>query len=270
MKDLEQDIKLKSIHSDLKSKVNEEEQQKILSERPPNINSQSDQVDFMDLQADVSIALTHNHANKFYKIDYQKLHDTTLETCVCCCLPTPKEKLVEEFTMKSDIEELSQAGLGVYLYLFFIKFSVISLLILIGMNSVIQLLVSMNYYDIMNSYCSSSITSAVSGNCTNFNSMKDDWIFKMSSQNLRFYVNVTQLVLPSQNNSEILDFPFMNFLCMMALVSANYFFLIMIKNLVIQYRFENISPSNFTVMISNIPTNLSLEDLKKELSFVIY
>ena len=261
----------RSVQLEMKSKINDDEQQKILSEKQSNTKSVNNFVDFMDLQADITVALEHSYSQKMYKLDYEKINDSSIQTCKCCSLPLPKENIIEEFRLCTDNQEFSEVGISIFLYLTFIKFNIIVLFVLIGMNSIIQLIISNSFYQILKTYCSRNSTMPifVQGNCTNFNSMKDDWMFVMSSQNVEFYYNITNVIYSPNNSIYYVDYAFINFLCMMVLIVINYLFKIMVRNVVIEHRYEKISPSNFTVFATNLPVNLQdLEELKNELTTV--
>ena len=243
-----------------------DEDQKMISERQIATKCSPEIIDYFDLQAEIEIALDHNLAQRVYKLDYEKINELAPQNCKCCNLLIPKENVVELFPVFGDVSEFSEIALSVTMYLYFIRLAIISLVILIAMNSGIKLYYSQTNFQTATNYCNNN---KINPNCSNFNSKNTDFLSQTCYKNYEFIYNQIKLKNGLPITIDFFDYSFISFLCMIVIAIINYLFLIILNNHIIELKIQKISPSNFTLMAYNLPSKFgSIEELKKEFNLV--
>ncbi len=191
--------------------------------------------------------------------------------------PVETPGVIEPFSCwKSDIKEFSACGIGTFLYFYFIKFIIFCLLIILLMSAVPFVVISQGYSNSLLTFCAKNKdvkTCAIyqSSETTNL----ADWLYQMSYENGYYYEQVTKEMSADFQKTVAsyprwtVDYNLVNFLTMIALLLVNIFFIILLRMLVKEADFGQITPSDFTLMIDGI-TNFyaGVEDLKDKVMIV--
>ena len=221
-----------------------------------------------------------------------KVHRITkyVKFCRDCSLPQETPGVVTPFNW---FDEQLDYGLGIYLYFYYIKFLIIMSLICAGLSSVSTIVFSKDYASDITDYCKKHISSStlrlldsdndnytfanlsedcskyVSGNSTDDDVFKSDWLSEMSCYNLDAYYNVFkyQATLDQRDNinSVILDYSFMYFLTGITVLIANFLF-IQIVALFSQYEdFKATTPADYAVLVRGVPLPVGEEKMRDPL-----
>ena len=254
-------------------KVSKENSKENLQEKTEekNISSQNmvKKSNTLDEIGQISSAKIHRDANRILK-QINKFNKNT-KFCPCCCLPTPTPGVLEKFSYCDNTDDFIETGQGTSLYFFFFKYSMIIMAataVIIGIPFLFfsyQYTYSMqklcnNYYNNRNNeaknlmeYCELYITEEEFAD--DYYSVVDSPFFLFSSVNIKDYRNMFyKLYNSDETNFEksILNYPLMNLICSIALLIVNILYIIIIYNKSMVYDFQLTSPSDYTVMVTNM------------------
>ena len=209
-----------------------------------------------------------------------KVHRVTkyVKFCRDCSLPQETPGVVVPFNW---FDEQLDYGLGIYLYFYYIKFLIVMALICAGLSSVSTIVFSKDYASEIKDYCEKHISTSTlrflssdnknytfadlssdcskyaSGNLTDEDAFKADWLSDMSCYNLETYYNVFKYQATNDQrdniNSVILDYSFMYFLTGITVLIANFLF-IQIVSLFSEYEdFKATTPADYAVLVRGVP-----------------
>ena len=225
----------------------------------------------------IKIAEKHAQANRILK-QINKFNKFT-QFCPCCCLPCPQEGILESFSYCEDTDDFVDLGQGTSLYFSFFKYSIIIIAataLIIGIPFLIfsfQYTYSLqklcNYYYLnefiynrkteLFNYCKLYIT--VEEYSSDYYSFVDSPFFLFSTVNIKDYREIYYIFNNEVKNTKfeqsILNYPLLNLICSITLLIINMLFTIIIYNKNISYDFKIISPSDYTVLITNMNGVLS-------------
>ena len=221
-----------------------------------------------------------------------KVHRITkyVKFCRDCSMPQETPGVVVPFNW---FDEQLDYGLGIYLYFYYIKFLIVMSLICAGLSSVSTIVFSKDYASDIKDYCqkyvgnetlrllasdngrytfanlSSDCSKYISGNTTDEDVFKADWLSDMSCYNLDSYYNVFKYQATMQQrdniNSVILDFSFMYFLTGITVLIANFLF-IQIVSLFSEYEdFKATTPGDYAVLVRGVPKPVGDEKMRDPL-----
>ena len=200
-------------------------------------------------------AKEHASANR----PMNKIKEFTKETnfCNCCNLPCETPGIIEPFNCCEMTENFAICGKAVPLYFFFIRFCILSLiLVLVIMSIPITIFNNNNLSDILN-FCNNrsksfSFEEEINKICNKYlnNSDITIWFSKVSSDNILDYKilsNFTKNNYKISNNSSI-----NGFLCMITLFIINIYYIILFRAKIKAEKKGNVQPSDYTVLITNL------------------
>ena len=221
-----------------------------------------------------------------------KVHRITkyVKFCRDCSLPQETPGVVVPFNW---FDEQLDYGLGIYLYFYYIKFLIVMAFICAGLSSVSTIVFSKDYASDIKDYCkkyinyntlrlldkdndnytfynlSEDCSKYVSGNSTDDDAFKADWLSDMSCYNLDSYYNVFkyQATFDQRDNinSVILDYSFMYFLTGITVLIANFLF-IQIVSLFSQYEdIKATTPGDYAVLVRGVPKPVGDEKMRDPL-----
>ena len=223
----------------------------------------------------ISAAKIHRDANRILK-QINKF-DKNTKFCPCCCLPCPTRGVLEKFSYCDNTDDFIETGQGTSLYFSFFKYSMIIIAataIIIGIPFLIfsyqytyalQKLCNKYYQNRYNEpidlmkYCDLYITEKEFAD--DYYSVVDSPFFLFSSVNIKDYRKMFyKLYNVDEINFEdsILNYPLMNLICTITLLIVNVLYIIIIYNKSMTYDFQLISPSDYTVMVTNMKKVLTL------------
>ena len=219
----------------------------------------------------ISLAKIHRDANRILK-QINKF-DKNTKFCPCCCLPCPNPNVLVQFKFCDDTDDFIETGQGTSLYFSFFKYSMIIMAataIIIGIPFLIfsykytyALQIICNEYfnnengfngiiGMMN-YCKLYITDEDYDD--DYYSVVDSPFFLFSSVNIRDYREMFYKLYNKDKidfEKSILSYPLLNLICSITLLIINILFIIIIYNRNVLYDFQLTSPSDYTVMITNM------------------
>jgi len=220
----------------------------------------------------IKIAEQHASANRILK--QIKDFDSKTIFCPCCYLPCEKAGTLERFGFCDDTDNFTNFGQGTSLYFSYFKYSIILMAAASVIIAIPFLIFSYqytyalrkvcNYYyknelnidekkDLMD-YCNLYITveEFASGNY----SLIDSPFFLFSSVNIKDYRKLYYRIYQDVDNKKfekaILNYPLLSLLFSISLLIVNILFIIIIYNKNIGYDFDLISPSDYSVLITNM------------------
>ena len=223
----------------------------------------------LDDIGEISAAKIHRDANRILK-QINKF-DKNTKFCPCCCLPCPTPGVLVRFSYCDNTNDFIETGQGTSLYFFFFKYSMIIMAataIIIGIPFLIfsynytyslQKLCN-NYYNNRNEetinlmdYCELYITEKEYAD--NYYSVVDSPFFLFSSINIKDYRKMFYILYNSDEidfEKSILNYPLLNLICSITLLIVNILYIIIIYNKSMVYDFQLTSPSDYTVMVTNM------------------
>ena len=233
----------------MKIKTSEDNRLKDIPPREARRNARKDihYIEQLDEPGSLYNAEVHGSAQRLLKV-----HRITkyVKFCRDCSLPQETPGVVVPFNW---FDEQLDYGLGIYLYFYYIKFLIVMALICAGLSSVSTIVFSKDYASDIKDYCQKHISTNTlrllssdnknytfrdlsddcskyaSGNSTDEDAFKADWLSDMSSYNLETYYNVFKYQATYDQrdniNSVILDYSFMYFLTRITVLIANFLFI---------------------------------------------
>ena len=224
----------------------------------------------LDKIGKIKIAKNHAEANRILKQIRSFNNDT--EFCPCCCLPCPQEGVLEHFSYCDDTDKFVELGQGTSLYFSFFKYSMIIIsmtALIIGIPFLIfsyQYTYSIQkicnyYYNLDGSTKDCELYITVKDYASDIYSYVDSPFFLFSTANIKDYRNnyYTKHNGTDKNNFEkaILNYPLLNLICSITLFIINILYTILIYNKNVSYDYQITSPSDYTVLITNMDEVLS-------------
>ena len=218
----------------------------------------------------IKIAKNHAEANRILK--QIKPFNNNTEFCPCCCLPCPQEGVLEHFSYCDDTDKFAELGQGTSLYFSFFKYSIIIIAmtaLIIGIPFLIfsyQYTYSLQkicnyYYNLDRSTKDCELYITVKNYASDIYSYVDSPFFLFSTVNIKDYRNnyYTKHNEKDKNKFEkaILNYPLLNLICSITLLIINILYTILIYNKNVSYDYQITSPSDYTVLITNMHELLS-------------
>ena len=218
-------------------------------------------------------AKEHASANR----PMNKIQEFTTSTnfCNCCNLPCETPGVIEPFSFCDNTENFKICGKAVPLYFYFIRYCILWLiLVLLVMSIPITIFNSFNLSDI-DDYCNSFQISNTSINEKNDNNVTKicekysktnntrvtnffNWFYQVSSDNIYDYNNILKFNNKSLSKKSIfINYSLVGFFCMICLFIINIFYIILFKAQIKAEKLDNIQPSDYTVLITNLQKFIS-------------
>ena len=261
----------------MNNKTTEDNRLKDIAPREARRNARKDihYIEQLEEPGSLYNAEVHGSAQRLLKV-----HRVTkyVKFCRDCSLPQETPGVVVPFNW---FDEQLDYGLGIYLYFYYIKFLIVMALICAGLSSVSTIVFSKDYASEIKDYCEKHISTSTlrflssdnknytfadlssdcskyaSGNLTDEDAFKADWLSDMSCYNLETYYNVFKYQATNDQrdniNSVILDYSFMYFLTGITVLIANFLF-IQIVSLFSEYEdFKATTPADYAVLVRGVP-----------------
>ena len=221
---------------------------------------------FLDRPGKIKYAKKHASADR----PLHKITNFTKETdfCQCCNLPCETKNIIEPFKICDPTDNFSECGIGISLYFYYFRYSIICLIVIFFMLSLPLI--------IFNKYYSNELTSACNknnykNNITICNKYVDDSEFynytfvisiPFSSDVIYAYREYAIKTTGTDKYAKktIISYGVLNFLCVITLFIINLYFLILLKQKIFKDKSLNCSPSDFTLFISNLDNILDYYD----------
>ena len=262
-----QQIKIKEekvIKENSRDNLKENSEERIISSK--SIVKKSYTLDELGL---ISSAKIHRDANRILK-QINKFNENT-KFCPCCCLPCPTPGVLEKFSYCDNTDDFIETGQGTSLYFFFFKYSMIIMAATAIIIGIPFLIFSYQYTYSLRKLCNNYYNNRnnehinLMGNCElyiteeefadDYYSVVDSPFFLFSSVNIKDYRKMFYKLYNSDEidfEKSILNYPLLNLICSITLLIVNILYIIIIYNKNMTYDFQLTSPSDYTVIVTNM------------------
>ena len=220
----------------------------------------------LNLQEMIANAKIHRKANRPLK--KLKEFDGNTRFCKCCYLPVKDNLSVKSFSFCENTDNFAVCGRGTSLYFSYFRFSTLILFLALISMALPSFLLTNYYTDQMTNLCNKiynidkekmNITHPI---CLEFIdkgisefSMNDrEWVLRYNAINLRQYRELFHQLTNSYNNADkvILNYNISYFIGLFTLFIFNILYIIILFNINKQYDISVTSPSDYTIIISNL------------------
>ena len=212
-------------------------------------------------------AKLHRDANRPLK--KLKNFDDYTKFCECCCLPIKDDIYLTNFNFCENTDNFAEYGRVPSLYFSYYRFSILimfSVFLLMGIPSI---LLNNHYTSELNNICyilykNNKIKhiqfNLTFDDCQYFLNVSEDynndakWEKNYNSINLNNYRNIYKILSSSQNNVDktLINYNFSNFIGLITIFIINLLYIILLYNLNKQYDISVTSPSDYTIMVTNL------------------
>jgi hypothetical protein len=186
-------------------------------------------------------------------------------------LPEETKGILGPYNFCVDIEKLAFTGSGTYLYLFYFKLIIYMLFISLCMVTIPQIYYNYVYYldlkdfcikpaNMMNAYCADYIE--------NDKEILKEYLKVVSFGNMHYYKNILHDNVGDLSEDITLRYNLLNFMCIIVMFVTNVAVIIDIYNNILELDYSIITPSDYTLMIKNVPRNKNKSELKMALEIV--
>ena len=225
--------------------------------------------DILDLPGTIEKAKIHGNSKKILYIDKKNFASSVIIFCNDCFLPQETEGIIKKFNYCTPPKKLYHCGYGLYLFFIFEKYLIINYFCLIITCSLPYILICNAYANKLNDYCTEfyvkdTIPVGLETNneyCVNFISSdeydytKFDWMNKWSGQTMIFYIKILKdFATQKQIDDVICNFNLISFISLLILFIINMLFISLTSALKNEIDFKEQSPSDYTLIVSDIPT----------------
>ena len=213
--------------------------------------------------------------------------------CNCCNLPCETPGIIERFSFCENTENFSVCGKGVPLYFYFYRYCILILIIVLFVMSIPMIISNNNHLRSIEKYCTYKKYSdsdhynhnpKLNKTCEKYIKEKNDtfatnfmnWFWKISSDNIMDYRNLiidkleyshkrpinkekkrkeNDIKVEREDDKEIfINFSIIGFYCMFSIFIINIYFIILLKAKLNADKKDNILPSDYTLLITDLDT----------------
>ena len=221
----------------------------------------------LDIEEMISNAKIHREANRpLIKI---QIFDGQTKFCKCCYLPANDNIYLKTFSFCENTDKYAGCGRGTSLYFLYYRFSALILFFALILMAIPSFLFTKNFTNQLIDICNKiyqiekvniNITFPDCINFINVNGISEifvkdtDWEFKYNAINLKEYRNIYYKITNSYINVDkiLINYNFEYFIGLITLFIINLSFIIMLYNFNKQYDISVTSPSDYTIIISNL------------------
>ena len=221
---------------------------------------------FLDRPGKIKYAKKHASADR----PLHKIKNFTKETdfCQCCNLPCETKNIIEPFKICDPIDNFSECGLGISLYFFYFRYSIICLSIIFLMLALPFIIFNKYYSNELNMACNKIILNEKISLCDKYSDDSEFYNYTFvisipfSSDTVYAYRDYAVKTTGTDEcvKKTIISYGVLNFYCTITLFVVNIYFLILLKQKIYKEKNINCSPSDFTLFLSNLNNSLDYYD----------
>ena len=219
----------------------------------------------LDKLGKIKWAKEHASANR--PMNKLKEFNKCTKFCNCCNLPCATTGVIQPFSACEKDENFSICGRAVPLYFYFIKYCIYCLFVVLIMMSIPIAIINYEYSIEIKDYCiliknsESILYQKINNSCQfyidnnqNDNNIFFNFIWKTSSDNLNDYkyIFLNSSGNSIQNKNIIYNNSLIGFICLITLFIVNIYFIILFKAQIKAEKIENVHPSDYTLLITNL------------------
>ena len=257
-------------------------------------------LDVADHTGEISKAEAHLKANMIYNYEKLDMNYNLVDLCDDCMCPIPKDSSKASFNLCDDTKLFANFGVGIYLYFFYIKYIGFLILVALAMICIPQIYYTSKYLDEIDLHCltktfevesydenfNSTVVSQEYINDTDF-SIADFFDIPEGKEYCQFWVNITnnrdlswlwdmsyevldrREEINREKNKEDLgstvDFNLLHFLHEITIIVINLISFVICYNLTKEVDAYNLTPEDFTLIVSYVPKEMNESELKEYL-----
>ena len=227
----------------------------------------------IDIVSDISVenmiakAELHRRANKpLIKI---KEFDGNTKFCQCCYLPAEDDIYLRRSNFCENTDKFADYGRGTSLFFSYYRFSILILALTLCLMAIPSFVLTNHYTNQLIDTCGKLYSiekekiNDTFPDCVNFINIKGvseysikngDWEFKYNGRNLQYYRKVYKNIVGSDDyvDKVLTNYHITSFIALVALFIINSLYIIILYNINHQYDLLVTSPSDFTILISNL------------------
>ena len=248
-------------------------------------NNNEDEKFNLDQLGRIEYAKQHSSANRpLNKLkEIKEFKDNTkIVFCKCCGLPCITPGIIEPFKLCDNTDKYSILGQAISLYFSFYKFSIFILFVLLVALIIPSFYISYLYYSSLSNMCNNVLTKNGINSfaiCENFitdaeylknnnKESKESFQSQFNAANIMSYIELYgNLVVNSNNESNfqqkkdekkkkmrqiVLNNSIIYFVVLITLFIINLLYIIFQNNKILDYNFQIISPSDYTIIMTNL------------------
>ena len=221
----------------------------------------------LNIEEMIANAKIHRKANRPLK--KIKEFDGNTKFCQCCYLPVKDNLSVKAFNFCENTDHYAVCGRGTSLYFSYFRFSTLILFFALILMALPSFLLTNNYTEQLINLCNKLYDidkekiNETHPICLEFIDIKDisgfsmndsEWVLKYNAINLRQYRELFHQLTNSYNNADkvILNYNISYFIGLVTLFIANIIYIILLFNINKQYDISVTSPSDYTIIITNL------------------
>ena len=213
-------------------------------------------------------AKEHASANR----PLNKINEFTKSTkfCNCCNLPCETPGIIESFSCFEKTENFSACGKAVPLYFYYIKYCIFCLFLIFFAMSIPITLINNKHLLEIKQYCKYlninnnsnigayhneiNVTSICEKYLETNNSITNffNWFYKTSNDNILDYKKLLNYTGHNNYDNIFINYSFIGFYCMLSLFIFNVYYIILFKAKIKLEKYDNIQPSDYTVLITDL------------------
>ena len=206
------------------------------------------------------------HASANRPMNKLKEFNKNTKFCNCCNLPCETPGIIEPFSFCEKSENFSICGRAVPSYFYFIKYCIYCLIVVLIMMSLPLAYFNYGRSIEIKDFCiniqntKSIIYDKINNSCDFYldsNSTENiffQFFWRMSSDNLHDYnyIFLNSTGNSIQNKNILYNYSLFGFLCMFSLFVINIYFIILFQVQIRAEKIENVHPSDYTLLITNL------------------
>ena len=212
-----------------------------------------------EISAENMIAKAEIHRRANRPLIKLKEFDGNTKFCQCCYLPAEDNKYLRICNFCENTDKFADYGRGTSLFFSYYRFSILILAFSLCLMALPSFFLNNYYTNELIETCSKIYIiegEYISNNfpdCTFF-IKNDNWEFKYDSMNLKYYRNIYKKIIGNDYyvDKTLINYHIINFISLVALFIINILYIVLLYNINHQYNLSITSPSDFTIIISNL------------------
>ena len=219
---------------------------------------------FLDLPGKIKYAKKHASADR----PLHKIKNFTKETdfCQCCNLPCETKGIIEPFKICDSTDTFSECGLGIALYFFYFRFYILCLFITFIFLALPLIIFNNTYSKELSQICNNKNINVTNITiCNRYIDNGDSYNYTISlsipfsSETVADYFNYWNIINKDESiiKKTIINYVILDLFSNLCLFSVGLYFLFLLKIKINKEKSMNISPSDYTLFISNLNNSLN-------------
>ena len=167
-----------------------------------------------------------------------------------------------------DIKEFAKAGIGVYTYFFYLKYTMVMFFLLVCLGAIPQISVSLFYNRELVNYCPNPVPVERSEHCSALPEEISDTFYKTTFNSYEHYIEIADDLSIEVDGPR---YDVISFILYCFLVGINMVYIVLFHNLTLEADIENITPSDYTLMISKVPRDFeTVQNLSEKVLEMVF